>query len=596
MCGISVIIAKSCEFLPEKLALERMMAAQSHRGPDGSGKVFLDWGEEKIWLGHNLLAISEVKEKAAQPLLSSDGVCGIVFNGQIFNHHSLRSELELLGYQFETAGDTETLLVWLRHYGRKGLCKLVGMYAFVYWDSDRQLLIIHRDGYGIKPLYYARNRHFMVFSSEPAGIFASGIFSPVPDSSSIGYYLKYKFIPQNKSPWQGIKQVLPGEAIEYWESKPLHYQVLLEPSNAESSIRVAINKAFHEVIPSKEKVGLMLSGGIDSSLILKWCVDNNIEVVPFSIRYQFETRLSADQKAVEFLEKLLGIQVHWIDVDWSEVSNLWKPTGVHEPLIADSARFLTRKIAEVARNSGIRILLSGAGADEWFAGYRRHWFFHQWNQYQHFVPGLFLEKMIQAFRIGKLKWMEMPEGGSPADVWDASVASRLGSVLQNRVQLPLPASPDDQTVLAKALAWDQKNYLVQDILNLTDQATMAFGVEGRFPFLHPAITGFAESVSAENRLAKGRKWLLKNEVEKWAGKEFVSRRKLGFGLPYGRYLSSPEGQNLLNDAFFLLGEKLPGFWKENEWSRFQKEAKAQPDDFAQEILALIWLSEWLKNQ
>lgn len=596
MCGISVIIAKTSEFLPEKQALERMMAALSHRGPDGSGMVSLDWGEEKIWLGHNLLAISEVKEKAGQPFISMDGVCGIVFNGQIFNHKTLRSELESLGHKFVTESDTETLLVWLRQFGRKGLRRLVGMYAFTYWDSDRQLLIIHRDGYGVKPLYYARNRHFMVFSSEPAGIFASGIFSAVPDSSSIGYYLKYKFIPQSKSPWQGIKQVLPGEAIEYWESKPLHYQVLFEPSKVKSSLSEAIHHAFREVIPSKEKVGLMLSGGIDSSLILKWCLDNQFEVVLFSIRYQFETSLSADQKAVEYLEKLLGIQVTWIDVEWSEVSNLWQPSGLNEPLIADSARFLTRKIAEVARDSGIRILLSGAGADEWFAGYRRHWFFHQWNQYQHFVPELLREKLIQTFRIGKLKWMEMPEGGSPADVWDASVASRLGTVLLNRVQLPFSASHEDQSVLSKALAWDQKHYLVQDILTLTDQATMAFGVEGRFPFLHPAVTGFAESVSAEDRLAKGRKWMLKNEVEKWAGKEFVNRRKLGFGLPYGQYLSSPEGQMLLNDTFYFLREKLPGFWKENEWSRFQTEAKAKPDDFSQETLALICLSGWLKNQ
>jgi asparagine synthase (glutamine-hydrolysing) len=275
---------------------------------------------------------------------------------------------------------------------------------------------------------------------------------------------------------------------------------------------------------------------------------------------------------------------------------LWQRTGLNEPLIADSALFLTKKIAEAARKAGIRVLLSGAGADEWFAGYRRHWFFLQWNQYQHFVPGLVREKVVQAFRIGKMKWMEMPGGGSPADIWDASVASRLGSVLQNRVVLPLSPSPGDQSVLAMALAWDQRHYLVQDILTLTDIATMAFGVEGRFPFLHPAITGFADSQSAEDRLAKGRKWLLKNEMEKWAGKEFVNRRKLGFGLPYGRYLSSSEGQNLLNDTFNFLGEKLPGFWKMEVWSRFQTEAKAHPDDFAQEILALIWLCNWLKNQ
>jgi len=596
MCGISVIIAKSSEFLPDKQALERMMAVQSHRGPDGSGKVFLDWGEEKIWLGHQLLAISEIKEKAAQPFVSADGASGIVFNGQIFNHQTLRTELESQGHTFETESDTETLLVWLRQYGRKGLRKLVGMYAFVYWDSDKQLLIIHRDGYGIKPLYYARNRHFLVFSSEPAGLFASGIFTPVPDFTSIGYYLKYKFVPQNKSPWLGLKQVLPGEAIEYWESKPLHYQVAFESTDKANSLSEAIHKAFKDVIPVKEKIGLMLSGGIDSSLILKWCLDHKIDLVPFSIRYRFETSLSADEKAVEFLEKSLGIQVCWVDVDWTEMSTLSDRSSGHEALIADSAMFLTKKIAEAARNAGIRVLLSGAGADEWFAGYRRHWFFHQWNHYQRFVPGLLREKMMQALRVGKMKWMEMPDGGSLADIWDASVASRLGSVLQNPVQLPLPANPADESVLTKALLWDQKHYLVQDILTLTDQATMAFGVEGRFPFLHPAVTGFADGISPENRLAKGRKWMLRSEVEKWAGKDFVNRRKLGFGLPYGRHLSSPDGQNVMKETFLLLNEKLPGFWKELQWSHFQKEALANPDEFAQECLALVWLAAWLKNQ
>jgi asparagine synthase (glutamine-hydrolysing) len=237
------------------------------------------------------------------------GGFGIVFNGQIYNHESLRDELIEKGYSFKTGTDTETLLYWLKENGRKGLRKLCGMYAFVFWDSSKELLIIHRDQYGIKPLFYARNRHYLVFSSEPAGLFASGLFKFSPDSKGIASYLKYKFIPSPNNAWIGMKEVMPGESIEYWEGKPMHYQVKMEIEIPDfNDLKSAINAGFKQIIPREKSVGLMLSGGIDSTIILQHCLENGIQVELFSIRFGFGSKDDfADQEAVEYLGKLFQI-------------------------------------------------------------------------------------------------------------------------------------------------------------------------------------------------------------------------------------------------------------------------------------------------
>lgn len=596
MCGIHLIIQKSEEAQAGNEAIKRMVKALEHRGPDGSSILHMDWGMEQIWLGHNLLAISDTVSNARQPMVSDDGECGVLFNGQIYNHPELRRILESEGIQFQTDSDTEVLLQWLRSKGRKGIRQLTGMFAFVFWNSEKQLLLIHRDGYGIKPLYYARNRHYFIVSSEPRGVEASGLFKFSIDYPSIGYYLKYKFIPDPQSPWLGIKALQPGEVIEYWESKPMHYRVSpTAPETHKHTLQQTLDLGFGEVISAKEPIGLMLSGGIDSSLIWHWCIQNGVDVVPFSIRFKgLPVHPKSDQRAVEFLANLFKKEVHWIDVEDSVLFQVSAFVKKNSALAADSAWFLTDLVAKRASEMGIRILLSGAGADEWFGGYRRHWYFHQWQKFGGLVPDKWQFQVLKKVLDESLEW-HVEKNFVPQTIWDAAVASPLGQKMKSPPTLLIQPQTKELTCLQSAFHWDQRKYLVNDVLQITDLGTMAHGVEGRFPFLHPAITGWAESFLAELHLKNGRKWMLKELVESFAGKGFVNRKKLGFGLPMEYLFESQVGRDwkegILNRKPHLF---LPWFSPE-AISEIQRKAEKRPGFWAQSIFALCWLGEWLER-
>jgi asparagine synthase (glutamine-hydrolysing) len=590
MCGITVMVQKNEADTLAETAFKAMVDAQKHRGPDGSHCVVLNWSQEIIRLGHNLLAISDAAEVAQQPFISENGTQGLVFNGQIYNHLALRTELQALGYRFKTHSDTETLLVWLTVFGRKGLRKLVGMYAFVFWDSKKEFLLIHRDNYGIKPLYFARNRNFLCFTSEPGALTSSGIMAFAPDETGISAALQYKFSPAPGSSWIGIRQLLPGEAIEYWEGKPMHYQVFHEPRPSDfSSIRSALDRAFESIIPSQQPFGLMFSGGVDSTLILHWCLQRKLPVEVFSIRFTFSTTLDADEKSVTDLSKRLGFQVHWVEIDLEDLYGLphWFSKG--KPLIADSAWWLSDRIAEAAKKKGLRILLSGAGADEWFAGYRRHYFFQQWLKLEGLIPGFLKERALSLFKSGRFRFNKT-DARTPAGFWEWAVSSAFSGIVQKPVGLLLDSEKDP---LEAALLWDRSNYLVQDILTLTDQATMAHGIEGRFPFLHPALTDFAASQSAQQLLQKGRKWFLASAIDEMLGFQFSRRKKQGFGLPLDLLFSAEAGKQWRIRSRSVIATHFPHLFKTEEFAAWWKESETNPANWNQENLAFCLLGDWL---
>lgn len=593
MCGIHLIIQKTGDPTAAQAALKQMMDASTHRGPDGQSQMKLDWGSEQIWLGHNLLAITDSPENAMQPMVSEDGHCGLIFNGQIYNHKELRIQLAEKGCIFKTHSDTETLLCWIKEFGRKGLRKLRGMYAFVFWDSRKHLLIIHRDGYGIKPLFFARNKNFIAFSSEPGALFASGLFHFSFDYQAISWFIRFKFIPAPLSPWHGLKTMMPGEIVEYWEQKPMHFLMKREKQESHfESLSQALKAGMDEVIPAGKKVGLMLSGGVDSSLILKHCLEQQVSFEAFSIRFGFgKPEDLADQEAVAELSQRLEIPVHWVDTDEQDLENFFQMPGKKVPFVADSAWYLSSKIAYRAKQNDLKILLSGAGADEWFAGYRRHWFFYQWLRFHHFVPS-YIQKLLSGktgkFSLYPSHYKEM----TAPRIWGIATSSGLANLLAT--------PPEARRIFGfevhqfeDALRWDQGQYLPNDVLSVTDLATMEHGMEGRFPFLHGFVTDFAESIPAAERIKHGRKWLLKKELVPFAGRAFTERKKRGFGLPFGHWLESEKARPWLESvaADSIWNE----FFDQEKWPSGKAELLKHPGKWAQEWLILIRAHQWMSG-
>ena len=591
MCGIHLFIHKGNNIDLGKEVIERMLLATKHRGPDGMAWKYLDWDDEQIWLGHNLLAITDSIENSIQPMIGSYGDFGLIFNGQIYNHFELRKQLTELGIIFKTNSDTETLLYWVKTFGRKGLRKLKGMFAFIFWDSEKRLLIIHRDNYGIKPLYYSRNRHNFVISSEPAGIFESELFNLKFDPGSVSELAQFRFLTNYNTPWFGLKELNPGEVIEYWEGKPLHYFIQNEKEQAEfATLKESIADGFRETIPRNVPLGIMLSGGIDSTLILNYCIENGIHIIPYSIKFSFGSKEDlADQNAVEYLEKLYGISITWVEITLADIQDLLKNKLGGSPFVADAAWFLSLKITQKAKEDGIKILLSGAGADEWFGGYRRHWFFYQWTRFQSFIPESFKRNVFRNIRFKNFQSSNTEKLNS-WKIWEMALSSGLTSALPKSNKINKPASENDFT-LDDALSWDQAHFLVGDILKITDLATMSQGIEGRFPFLHPSITNYANQFSGIERLHKGRKWMLKEQLEPITGYKFVNRKKRGFGLPLGYFFSTDQGKRIAIDA--LNDPNISSSFKTETWEQTKENLILNPQKWSQEIFTICFLFRWL---
>ena len=591
MCGISLIIRKSGNTGSEKEAILRMVRAQSHRGPDGTGLHHLQWKNEEIWLGHNLLSITGTGEQGRQPMSSPDGNCGVVFNGEIYNADRLRKQLMEEGIQFNGDSDTEVLLNCLQLYGRRALEMLEGMYAFVFWDSQKEELLIHRDSYGIKPLFYAENETYLIFASEPAGIFAAGLMEFSPDTGALPYFLNYKFIPAPRTAWKEIRSAEAGEVLEYREGKLIHSKPVSIPEAKFLSLKEAMNEAFRAVIPADQPFGLALSGGIDSGLILAWCLEHRLKPVIFSVEFPEGSAGFSDTQCVKNLACKLDLEVNWIsneDEDFREITSCRNPW---ELLVADSAMILTRKIAKAAREKGLKILLSGAGADEWFGGYRRHAFFRNWLRIEKLIPEFLKRWLITGLRPGKLRWMN-PADGNIAALWQAVVSSCLQSSLRCLPLIPLPAGAGNE--LEKMLRWDQKYFLPQDVLLITDFAGMAEGIETRFPFLHPALTSFADSIPLEQRMQGGRKGMLRDLYRDYFGPALAGRKKQGFGISSPHFLSEATGRMQLKQWCSELTRELPEIWNYPEWNNFQQAALKSPEKFFQEWIRIGRLCSWLQ--
>jgi asparagine synthase (glutamine-hydrolysing) len=593
MCGIHLYIQKGNDKDVGRNVIDRMLSATRHRGPDGMDWKHLDWDDEQIWLGHNLLAITDSVENSRQPMIGNSGDFGIIFNGQIYNHLELRKEIIQEGINFKTDSDTETLLYWVKTFGRKGLRKLKGMFAFVFWDSQKRLLIIHRDSFGIKPLYFARNRNNFVLSSEPVGVFSSELFNLKFDPNSGFDLLQYRHIQKNETPWFGLKELNPGETIEYWENKPMHYFVQTEQSSsAHSKLEDSINEGFNETIPQNIPVGLMLSGGIDSTIILDYCIKNKIKIIPYSVRFNFgEKEDFEDEEAVKFLETLYEIEVSWININKADLSDYFENLINQSPFVADTAWFLSYKIAERAKIDGIKVLLSGAGADELFGGYRRHWFFFQWKRFQSFIPDslqryIFRNLGMKNFRKSNAEHL------FARNIWEMALSSGLTSELKKSTQSTGSISGKEFT-LEDALIWDQTHFLVNDVLKITDLATMAHGIEGRFPFLHPSIKNYANQFSGIERLKNGRKWMLKEILEPITGSKFVNRKKRGFGLPIGTFFTSETGRKIVIESLNTL--EISDLFKENSWEKTKAELISYPEKWVQEIHSICLLSKFFKK-
>jgi asparagine synthase (glutamine-hydrolysing) len=538
MCGINLILNFPGS---GERAIQKMMEATLHRGPDHSS-----WTEvtPAIYLAGSRLKIHDLGDTGNQPLVTEDGKSLLVWNGALYNYQELKNALLDKGILFKGKSDAEVLIHWLRIYGLNGVKQLQGMFAFVFVDRENGRITIGRDPYGQKPLYYFHQDHQWIFSSEARAIVQSGLIEKQIDGSQFLPYFYSRHSFPDRSFFLAVRQVLPGQimVLDFLGHQHSSLKLVVReeqidlPHLAEFREKLvdAVAKHFYADVP----VGIFLSGGADSSLLLHtWYRETGIPLHTFTVAFDAEHQQKySDPKYARALSAKFHCAHHEVRINPEIVLENWDDyiSSVDQP-IGDSAGFLTWMVARKAKEY-VKVLVSGAGADELFSGYDRHQAFLLYlNQTKWFK--LLAHKMpftsILPRRLKKLL-----NGITDSDHGTYLNFSSLQNIPADLRHKFLCYYPKEGLPYKAALSWDREYYLVNDILRIHDNATMAHGMEGRAPFLDESLVVLSNSLSeAQHRMLKPKQWIKQILKEDGLG-EIAERKKLGFGLPLKEWIHS----------------------------------------------------------
>jgi asparagine synthase (glutamine-hydrolysing) len=568
----------------------RMAEALRHRGPDDQG-VWAD-PDAGIALGHRRLSILDLSPAGHQPMFSPSGRFVIIYNGEIYNCEQLRQELisERPELRFRGHSDTEVMLAAFEQYGiEPALKRMNGMFAFALWDRCERMLLLARDRFGEKPLYYGSAGGIFLFASELKSLRVHPAFRGEIDREAVACYLRFNCIPAPYSIYRNIHKLLPGTVLRYrngevttqafWSLRPSVERALVEPfpgteeqaqEELDHLLRDAVKLRMHADVP----LGAFLSGGIDSSLIVALMqAQSDRPVRTFSIGFREKAYDEAeDARAVA---RHLGTDHTELYVTSAEAIDLVsRLPDVYDEPFADSSQIPTLLVSQLTRRH-VTVSLSGDGGDEVFGGYNRYtWGGRLWNGLERtprslrrlaavgmtavgpqlwdaafkrvgpLLPKSWRQRM-PGYKVHKLAGLLASEG--PMEMY-ASMASHWLEP-QRVVAGAAPLSPlhmiEDQWLKMpefeqQAMYLDTITYLPNDILVKLDRATMAFGLEGRIPYLDPRVVEFAWRLPLQMKVRPNQgKWILRQVLHRYVPENLVERPKMGFGVPLDSWLRGP---------------------------------------------------------
>lgn len=571
MCGIGGYLGSF-----DRGVLDRMCLSMKSRGPDDSG-IWLDL-LDGIGLCHRRLSIIDLSSDGHQPMFDSRKRAVISFNGEIYNYSKLRDELVADGYIFNSQTDTEVLLNLYLKYGVSMLHKLNGMFAFAIWDQEKKVLFVARDQLGIKPLYFSAAKSGFIFSSTLHGVLCENSVSREINISAVADYLTLLYAPSPRTMLQSVAKLEPGSALlvrngeieRHWCWQDLPIQ---EPRysgsdiDAEESLRQKLENATRRQMVSDVPVGAFLSGGLDSSSVVafarRYSPDQEIECFTVAFRDQrwAEEGVVDDLPYAKAVAKHLRAPLNVVEVGAEIVEKLPQMIFQLDEPQADPAGLHVQAICGLAREMGVKVLLSGTGGDDLFSGYRRHDALlkeQYWSWLPHSARTLMANaakslaisnpsrrRFAKAFRDADLdadqriaayfNWIDPNTGAGLLSGEMRAALSRKGDSypLQKTVQ----NLPKSLSALSKMLYLEQKFFLTDHNLNYTDKMSMAESIEVRVPFLDPDLLAFAWSLPDSMKYRNGEgKWLLKKAMEPLLPHKIIYRPKTGFGAPLRRWL------------------------------------------------------------
>jgi asparagine synthase (glutamine-hydrolysing) len=613
MCGIAGFTAPEQRYMDARATVQAMCDAILHRGPDEAG-FFV---QESIALGMRRLSIIDVAG-GQQPIANEDGTVRVVFNGEIYNFRALRARLLRNGHRLATNSDTETLVHLYEELGPPFVHELRGMFAFALWDERQQRLLIARDRLGIKPMYYwPRSDGGFAFASELRALLTLPDFRAEISPTAVANYFTLGYVPHAQAIFRGVHKLPSGHYLEWERERGLRVTRYWSPARAEVPVRddreavVELQRLVDESVlihlESEVPLGAFLSGGIDSSAVvasMQRQMDRPVRT--FSIGFK-ERAFDESGYAAEVAAQL-GTQHTELIVEPDADQLVEEVVRAFDEPFADASALPTYLVSQLARRH-VTVALSGDGGDELFGGYTRyeetlsgqlrapaalrHAVRAIGRRLPHATP--WRNRLLNAARTARGRYaatVALPSDRSEGGVLRTELASQVPPLDEVFAQYFDEATAHKRDFATQLMLVDALSYLPDDILTKVDRMSMAPSLEARVPLLDHVVAEFAFGLPSSLKLRHGEsKWLLRRMIEGTVPQTVLTRSKMGFGVPLGRWF-----RNELSYRITALRDPRSAIY---EWvdhaavNRVISEHMVRRRDHTAQLWRLLVLSLWL---
>ena len=572
MCGIFGILSKNP--IQNRQNLSDGTKTLSHRGPDDSGEIWLN--NDCVGLGHRRLAIIDISSAGHQPMTNQINSNTIVFNGEIYNFKELRRYFEKNGKTFSSDTDTEVILHAYEEWGLDCLNKIEGMFAFAIYDNERKLLFMARDRAGEKPLYYFQDKSTFRFASELKAILSDKSIDCTLNLESLDCYLNMGFIPGERCILKNFSKLPPAHALTYstetssiniWKywSLPDYKKTFKSNKNLVEKLKLLLEESIESQLVSDVPIGILLSGGIDSSIVTAIASKLSPGIKTFTVNFpdsgkfneRDHARIVADYFKTDHIE---------LDVNPPKASLFKKLARQFDEPITDSSIIPTFLVSELVSDH-CKVVLGGDGGDELFGGYEHHSRLLWIQSLRKLLPDIFMslfsdflvKRLPQGFKarnwIRAIKYDLENELPLIATYFDKNIRQELVKNYPKNYQLTSDEiikkrTPMNGDLIQRLTKMDFQNFLPEDVLTKVDRASMLNSLEIRAPFLDKKIVEFAFSKIPSKLKAthNNKKIILKELAKSILPANFDFGRKQGFSAPINQWLSKSEFRDYFSEV------------------------------------------------
>jgi asparagine synthase (glutamine-hydrolysing) len=603
----------------------------AHRGPDADGVWSHEDAQVSVHLGHRRLSIIDLSAAADQPLRKGSLV--LCYNGELYNFRELRQLLQEAGAAFATTSDTEVVLEAWRYWGPAALERFRGMFAFALADTATGELVLARDPLGIKPLFYTERGDGIVFASELKAIVAAMGTELRVEPGALVASMLYYWVPEQRCAIQGVHKlpagcwarIRPGrkpEIKQYWRIQAVAAEAAQRPA---ADLKSVIEESVRAHLVADVPVSSFLSGGLDSSIVTVLAHRDSAAVDAYTITFRPEDQkleaMPDDARYARKVARTYGIDLHEIEISPDIADLLPRMVDILDEPIGDPAAINTVLMCEAARKRGVKVILSGMGADELFGGYRKHLACLLASRYRRLpgpvrsparfavnrLPVSIGDRGLRYSRWAKrfMTFAELPEEARfrrsytlyDPEALTALVGPELGRSVADVIGEHAAIYDDndlDDEVNRMCLA-DARLFMAGLNLTYTDRASMAASVEVRVPFVDRVVAEAAFTIAGKDKI-RGRvqKAALKDAAENWLPHEIVHRPKASFGAPLRAWVRN-DLREMINDV--LVGGELVqlGLLRREPLLRLIADEQAGRDDHAKEIWQLLSMELWYRQ-